>query len=161
MIKYSGQLQWSDYFPVKLPSASRDNRIWYLQLSACVRRGPPLSQHPPSPPPVCAVVSFFFFFERCSGEKRAREQHSGETIAPQGMSGPGSCEEDVNMNPLVLLFLTLLNENTSPPHGRCWPPVYPDPVGWLWLVDVISPVWAAETWSFGGLFLCMCVWNLV
>lgn len=107
---------------------------------------------------------FFFFFERCSGEKRAREQHSGETIAPQGMPGPGSCEEDVNMNPLVLLFLTLLNENTSPPHGRCWPPVYPDPVGWLWLVDVITQSGLLRLGPLEVCFcvcVCMCVWNLV
>ncbi|KAI9516128.1 hypothetical protein NQZ68_018973 [Dissostichus eleginoides] len=61
------------------------------------------------------------------------------------MSGPGSCEVDDDMGPLVFLFLTLLNANTWPPVAGRRPTVWSGP--WWWRGEGVVGI-------CGALLLC-------
>jgi len=81
------------------------------------------------------------------------------------MPGPGSCEVDDDISPLVL-FLPLLNANTwTPPphcgwsstHGVVSAPVVVVEGGWVGCNEPTMCCWASVCWSTSPLCVCVCV----
>lgn len=151
-IKYSRDLIQSHYFPVKLPFASFDQS--HLMFVTVCHRGPLLSKQAPTrwlrqPLPT-----------RCSGEKRAREQHSGETIALWGDVRPWELWGGWWYEPTGVVVSHSAECLHTDPHGwasthcvvRTLVVVF-GRGGW----DVMSPGWTAGLWCVGAAFICVSV----